>query len=212
MSTRLNSIIERLSTRHFLINLITVMVFVGGIISWNTTNKEELPDVTFNFVRVSTVYSGASAEDVEFFITQPIEEVLQGLDGVRKITSTSGAGASSISVELSSEVTDIDSMITEIQNQVSSVQLPEDVLDDPRVRVFETSKKAIIDIAIYRQDQPLLSVQDRAELQHYARGLETKLLNQNQIFEVRRQGYLKEEVSINVNPNQLFRYESCKRA
>ena len=71
------SLIKYFINRHFLINLLTLLIFCGGIIAWNATNKEELPDITFNTVRVSTVYSGASAADVEFYVTKPLEEALQ---------------------------------------------------------------------------------------------------------------------------------------
>lgn len=203
----MKKLVNHLISQHFLVNLITLVILIGGIISWNTTNKEELPDVTFNIARISTTYSGASAADIEFFITKPIEESLQGLDGIRQITSTSSPGNSSVAVELEQSVKDIDKKITEIQSQLSSVKLPNDILNDPQIRLFETSKKAIIDIAIYNQNTPLLSVNDRIELQQFARGLETKLLSQPEIFEIRRQGYLKEEINIIADPSTFNTYD-----
>lgn len=202
----MNALIRFFATRHFLANLITVVVLVGGVVAWNATSKEELPDITFNTVRVNTSYSGASAEDVEFYLTRPLEESLQGIDGVRRISSTSSPGNSSIAVELERSVTDVDKAVTDIQNQVNSVDLPDDVLDDPNVRVFETSKKAIIDIAIYDESAPLLSVAQRSKLQAIARGLEARLIAQPEIFEVRRSGYLQEEITIKANPLALSKY------
>lgn len=201
------SLIKYFINRHFLINLLTLLIFCGGIIAWNATNKEELPDITFNTVRVSTVYSGASAADVEFYVTKPLEEALQGINGVQRITSSTGQGSSSISVELDRTVKDIDKAVTEIQNQVSSVQLPVEIIRDPSVRVFETSKKAIIDIALYNESKNSLDVASRRELQAYVRGLENKLMSQPEIFEVRRSGYLKEEINIKADPTLFTRYE-----
>lgn len=203
----MTSLIRYFAQKHFLVNLITVLVLVGGVVAWNTTNKEELPDITFNTIQISTSYSGASAEDVEVYVTKPLEEALQGIDGVYRITSSTGQGSSSISVELEQSVKDIDKAVTEVQNQVSSVSLPEDVLKDPRVRVFETSKKAIIDIAIYNENKKILDVTSRAKLQEIVRGLENKLLSQPEIFEVRRSGYLTEEINIKAHPKLFTHFE-----
>lgn len=182
-------------------------MFIGGIVAWQVTSKEELPDITFNVVRVSTTYVGASADDVEVSVTKPLEDVIQGLDGVYRITSTSSTGQSSISVELSADVRDIDQVVTEIQRQVATVTLPPEVRDNPTVRVFETSKKAIIDIAIYNDEMPLLDVASRRELQQHVRGLENRLVQLPDVFEVRRSGYLVEAITINADPNLLRVYD-----
>ncbi len=203
----MNSIIRFFCKRHVLVNLITVLVFMGGVVAWMITSKEELPDITFNTVRVSTLYSGASAADIEFYVTQPLEELLQGIDGVYKLTSTSSSGRSSISIELDRSVKDIDKIVTEIQSQVSRVSLPDDILDDPSVRVFETSKKAIIDIALYDEDKNTLDIESRIKLQRVARGLESKLLAIPEVFSVNRSGYLTSEVLININPKKLAVYD-----
>ncbi|MGA0242582.1 MAG: efflux RND transporter permease subunit, partial [Candidatus Marinamargulisbacteria bacterium] len=204
----MTALIRYMIHRQFLVNLITILVFVGGILAWNMTNKEELPDVTFNVVRVATTYPGASAEDVEFYVTQPLEEALQGLDGIRRITSTSGPGSSRLSVELERSVDNIDAMVTAIQRQVSDVMFPDDVINLPRINVFETTKKAIIDIGMYHSGTALLSISDRIELQRYAKGLKTRLLATPEIVDVREQGYLNEEMTVQVDPQQLIRFDT----
>ena len=139
-------------------------------------------------------------------MTQPIEEALQGIDGIRRITSTSSPGSSSIAVELERSVKNLDKAVTDIQNQVNTVDLPDDILNDPNVRIFETNKKAIIDIAIYNEDAPLLSVKQRSELQAMARSLEARLIAEPEIFEVRRSGYLQEEITIKADPDALSKF------
>ena len=203
----MRSLIQFFIKRHILVNLITVGVLFAGIVFWNMTSKEELPDVTFNTVRISTAYSGASARDVEFYVTEPIEEVLNSLDGVYRITSSSAGGRSNISVELDKDVSDIDKAVTEIQRQIDTVQFPEDIINPPQVRVFETSKKAIIDIALYDENSPILDVTARQRLQEISRGLENRLVSEPEIFEVRKSGYLAEEVTIQVNPEKMLEYE-----
>ena len=55
--------------RHLLTNLLFVAVFLGGIASWKLMPKEELPDITFDTVRIRVHYPGASTEEVEYYVT-----------------------------------------------------------------------------------------------------------------------------------------------
>jgi len=87
----LEKIIQYFAKKHLLTNLIFTAIIIGGVFSWNHTKKEELPDITFDRVRISVRYAGASAEDVEYFISKPIEEKMRGVDGVYRIFSTSSA-------------------------------------------------------------------------------------------------------------------------
>ncbi len=203
----LEKIIQYFVRRHFLTNLVLLAVFVGGIFAWGHTNKEELPDITFDRLRIYVRYAGAPAEDVEYFITKPIEEAVRGLDGVRRVTSTSSAGQSDVSVELEHNYSDIDEAITEIRSAVLDVNLPDDVINDPTVRVFKTSKKAILDIALLDKDVHLLDFQSRRRLQKYALDLENQLLNLPEVNSVNRRGYLQEELQVKASPEKLIKFE-----
>ncbi|MDP8266391.1 MAG: efflux RND transporter permease subunit [Candidatus Aceula meridiana] len=203
----LEKFISYFTKRHLLANLIFISVFIGGIFAWNNTSKEELPDITFDRVRISVSYPGAPAEDVEYFVTKPIEEVVRGLDGVYRVTSTTSVGQSNINIEIEQNYPDIDQAVTEIRNTVLDVNLPTEVIDDPDVRVFKTSKKAIIDIALYDEDIHLLNPEQRRELQKYAFALESQLLNLPQVNSVNRRGYLDQELQIKVYPEKLLKYQ-----
>ncbi|MFH1782578.1 MAG: efflux RND transporter permease subunit [Candidatus Omnitrophota bacterium] len=192
--------------RHLLTNLLFVTVFVGGIISWIQIPKEELPDITFDRVGISVSYPGASAEEVEYYVTRPIEEVIRGLDGIYSIASSTGTGRSSVNVEIDKNYTDKDEVITDIRNAVLDVDLPEDIIDDPNVRVFKTSRKAIIDIGLILEDKDLLDVESRDTLQTLTLALENKLLSLPEVSSVNRSGYLKEEIHIKVDPQKLVDY------
>ncbi|MFH1384552.1 MAG: efflux RND transporter permease subunit [Candidatus Omnitrophota bacterium] len=196
-------IITYFARRHLLINFMFVAVFIGGVFAWQHTNKEEMPDITFDRVRITVRYPGAPAEDVEYFVTKPIEEELRGIDGVYRVTSTSSVGSSNISVELEPNYPNKDEAITEIRNGVLDVDLPDDVIDDPSVRVFKTSKKAIIDIALMYKDVHLLDVESRRILQKYAFSLENQLLNLSEVNSINKTGYLQEEIQIKVYPEKL---------
>lgn len=193
--------------RHLLTNAIFFSVIFAGIFAWRHTNKEELPAITFDFVRISVSYPGATADDVEYFVTKPIEEKVRGLDGVHKVSSSSSIGHANISVELEKDVDDIDEVVTEIRNEVLDVDLPEEVIDDPSIRVFQTAKKAILDIALLHKDYRILTTEGRRELQAYALALENQLLSLPEVNSVNRRNYLQEEIQIKVYPERLRRYE-----
>ncbi len=202
----LENFVKYFVKRHLLTNLIFISVIVGGIFSWHQIKKEEMPDVTFDRVMISASYPGATAEEVEHFVTRPIEEDVQGLDGVYRVTSTSSQGTSSVTIELEPDYPNKDEVITEIRSTALDVKLPDDVRDDPRVRVFKTSKKAIIDIAIFDTSTHLLDVKARQKLQEYAHALESQLLNLPEVNSINKSGYLTEEIQIAVDPKKLIEY------
>lgn len=171
------------------------------------TGKEELPDLTLDRIRISTFYPGASPEEVEHFVTRPIEDELRGVDGIYQITSNSSVGASTITVELEVNYPDKEEAITEIRNVVLDVDLPEDIIEDPDVSVFKTSKKAIIDICLYHKDIHLLDFKSRNELQTYAHALENQLLNLPQVNSINKSGYIQEELQIRFYPEKLIEYQ-----
>ncbi|MFC1592858.1 efflux RND transporter permease subunit, partial [Candidatus Omnitrophota bacterium] len=192
--------------RHLLANLLFISVFIGGIVAWNQIPKEELPDVTFDNVRITVSYPGASAEEVEYYVTRPIEEEVRGLDGIYRITSSTGVGTCNITAEIEKSYPDKDEVIADIRNAVLDVDLPEDIKDDPRVHVFKTSRKAIIDIGLIFEGENILDVESRQTLQAHALALENKLLSLPEVNSVSRSGYLDEEIHIKIYPEKLIDY------
>ncbi len=193
-------------SRHILTNLLFIIILVGGILSWPNIKKEELPDVTFDRVRISATYPGATAEEVEHFVTREIEEGLDGLDGIYRITSTSSQESSRVTVELEKDYPDKNEAISDIRNAVLDADLPEDIRDEPRVRVFKTSRKAILDVALVHTGAHLLDTEERQLLQKYALALETQLLNLPEVNSVNRSGYFQPELQVKVKPDKLIRY------
>lgn len=192
--------------RHILTNFICVAVFIGGIFFWYNTSKEAMPDITFDIVRVSASYPGASGEEVEHFVTRPLEDAVKGLDGVYRVSSTSSAGRSSITVELEQNYREKNEAIAEIKSAVLDVNLPDEIADEPRVGVFKTSKMAILDIALVDTEKHLLDFESRERLQAYVLALENQLLNLSQVNSVDRSGYLQEEIRIMAHPEKLTEY------
>ena len=100
----------------FVINLIIVL---AGILSYGLLPVREYPDVEIPVVSISTKYTGASPETIESTVTEPLEEALHGIEGIKSISSTSSKGQSTINVEFK-PYRDIDDATTDINNIVQS--------------------------------------------------------------------------------------------
>ncbi len=194
-------------SRHLLTNLLFAAVIVGGLLGWQHIKKEERPDVTYDKVRITANYPGATAKEVEHFVTRELEKELKAVDGVYRLFSTVSRGTTRVTVELERDYPNKDEAITEIRNAALNAKLPAEVRDKPRIRVFKSSKKAIIDISLINTKAHLLNAEQRRELQRYAAALEIQLTNLPQVNSVNRSGYLQRELQINVDPAKLVKYK-----
>jgi len=199
--------IEFFVNRHLLTNMIFISVIFGGLFAWQEIKKEERPDVTYDRVRINAIYPGATAEEVEHFVTRELEEELKAVDGVYRLYSSVSRGSTTVTVEMEKDLPNQKEVITEIRNAVLATQLPPEVRDKPSVRVFKSSKKAIIDIALIHKKAHLLTNPQRQEIQRIATALELQLTNLPQVNSINRSGYLQEELQINVDPKKLVRYQ-----
>ena len=202
----LKKIISYFAERHLLANFIIIGFFIGAFFSWQMIGKEDMPDVTFDFIRISTSYKNASPEDVDYFITSEIEESIKGLSGIISIRSSSAASSSSISVELEDDPDERASVISNIQTAVLSVDLPDDA-GTPSFREYKTSERAIIDIALINKNKEFLDKADREKLQDFADSLQSRLENLPLIREVNISGDLDKEILIQPDPVQMSFYD-----
>src|SRR6056297_1878661 len=201
----MKKIISYFAGKHLFANFFFLAVLIGGVVFWGLIQKEELPDMTLDFVRISVAYPGASAGEVEHFVTWPIEQELRSVNGLEEIRSTSSEGVCSIMVDLEKDTGDRATIITDIRNAVLSVNLPDEIRDTPDIREFKSSRKAIIDIAMYLDDVEFLKDADRKKLQKYVHSLENRLLGLEEINSISKTGYLKEELQVMLDPVKLAR-------
>ncbi|MFP4536562.1 MAG: efflux RND transporter permease subunit, partial [Spirochaetaceae bacterium] len=66
-----------------------VLIVIMGIIAYVQLPRESSPEIKQPYIFINTTYVGVSAEDIESLVTQPIEQELDGMDGVKEITSES---------------------------------------------------------------------------------------------------------------------------
>ncbi|MDA8792363.1 efflux RND transporter permease subunit [Bacteriovoracaceae bacterium] len=201
------SLIRYFSERHLLSNVLFFGMILMAIFAWFSIGKEEMPEFASNWIRVSSIYPGAPAEDVELFVTKPIEDELKGVVGIEEVVTTSSVGVSSIRIVIDDDYPDKDEVTREVKDAVLRADLPTQVRELPKIRQFKSSEKAILDIGIFHKKNEFLDAISRQELQEYALGFENQLLALKEVSSIERSHYRKPELQILVNPKDKNRLE-----
>jgi len=134
---------ELLLRNHPLANILFGVVLAIGSIAYVQMPREQDPEINFNWVNITTVLPGGSAEDVEKLLTQPLEDAIKQVADIRFVLSSSRENVSSILVrfrDISERVFDkrVADLRREIQNKARA-ELPPEVKDDPRILEITTS-------------------------------------------------------------------------
>ncbi|MCB0326111.1 MAG: efflux RND transporter permease subunit [Bdellovibrionales bacterium] len=202
----MKTLIQYFSKRHLLTNLLFVGVLLAAIGTWFEIGKEEYPDFAMDWVRFSLVYPGATAEDVELFVTKPIEKALKEVSGLYEISADSSSGSANFRITLQADLSRPEEVIQEIKNAVDRSSLPSEV-EDPVYRRFSSAEKAIIDIGFYHTEKKLLDDKDRRLLQTYALAFESQILSLPEVSGLDKSGYLKPELQVFVDPSKLSSFD-----
>ncbi|MCF6290177.1 MAG: efflux RND transporter permease subunit [Desulfobacterales bacterium] len=125
--------------------VLALIILVIGTYCYQSLPRESDPDITIPNVFVSTTYKGVSAADIETSITIHIEKKLKGLEGVKKISSISAQGLSSINIEFETDV-NIDDALQKVRDRVDEAKndLPADLEQDPSVFEVNFSERPIV--------------------------------------------------------------------
>jgi HAE1 family hydrophobic/amphiphilic exporter-1 len=124
---------------------------IMGAVSYTFLKIDRLPPISIPFVSVNMSYPGATAQDVEQLITEPIENAVSGMSGVYSIQSTSSEGTASIFVQLV-DGTDPTQASLEVERRVNAIRnkMPADATD-PRVNKADPSQQPIMEVALTGQ-------------------------------------------------------------
>jgi multidrug efflux pump len=177
--------------------IITVLITLAGIMSYNGLPKEQFPDVTVPQIFVTTIYPGASPTDMEQLVTKPIEKQLKGINGVQKVTSSSVQDFSSIIVEFNTSL-DVVQCKQKVKDAVDKAKrdLPQDLIQDPAITEFDISEIPIMSVNV-AGDFSL------DKLKEYADALEDRIEEMREITRVDMVGALEKEVQIDVDKYKM---------
>lgn len=146
--------------RPVLASVISIVVVLFGIIGFTSLGVREFPSVDPPIITVTTNYPGANPDVIESQITEPLEEAINGISGIRTITSTSSDGRSTISVEFDLAI-DLDNAANDVRDKVSGAvrNLPQDA-DPPVVAKSDANSEAIFSLTVQSDQKTLLELTD----------------------------------------------------
>lgn len=157
----MNKIINFSLKNKFAVWLLTIIVTIAGIYSGLNMKLETIPDITTPVVTVTTVYPGATPEEVADKVSKPMEEQLQNLSGVNVVSSSSFQNASSIQVEYDFDK-NMEKAETEIKDALANVKLPEGV-KDPKVSRVNFNAFPVISLSVASKNESLATLTENVE-------------------------------------------------
>ncbi|HRZ75936.1 MAG TPA: efflux RND transporter permease subunit, partial [Bacteroidales bacterium] len=177
--------------------LLTGVLLVFGLYSYRNLPKELFPEAVFPYIMVTTVYPGNSPLDIENLITRPIEKEIEGIRGVKKVTSNSAQDASLVFVEFNFGI-DVDAAMQDVKDAVDRAkgELPNDLMDDPVVADIDFSEFPVITVNL-SGDYSL------NELDNFAEYLEDEIEGIDEVSKVDIVGMMDREIQINADPVKM---------
>lgn len=177
--------------------LLTFLLAVFGFFSYRSLPKELFPDVVIPTVMVQTIYPGNPPIDIENLITRPLENEINTVTGIKKLSSNSTQDNSSIFVEFQTDI-EIEDALQDVKDAVDRVKsdLPGDLPSDPVVVDIDFSEFPIINVNLSGD----YSIN---ELKRYADFLEEEIEAVTEISKVDITGLDEREIQINVDPIKL---------
>ena len=143
--------------------VLSIGIVIFGVIGFTLLGVREFPAVDPPVISVSTSYRGASADVVETQITEPLEERVNGVAGIRSLTSVSREGRSTLTVEFELG-TDLDTAANDVRDRVSQAirALPPDV-DPPTISKADADGRPIVQVIMHSPERTLMELSRLAD-------------------------------------------------
>jgi multidrug efflux pump len=143
--------------------VMNIALVIFGMVGYRMLGVREYPSIDPPIITVRTNYTGANAEVIESQITEPLEKTINGIAGIKTLSSASNQGVSVITVEFSLE-TDLEAAANDVRDKVSQAvrQLPQDIDGPPVVNKADANSESIISMTVKSNTRNHLEVTDYA--------------------------------------------------
>ena len=193
----MKSLVRWFAHNHVAANLLMMTIFVGGLLTLPHIKREVLPEFSADLIVVKVVYPGATPEDIEKSICVRIEEQIQGLTGVRRITSSSSEGIGTVTVE-ALRGANVRRLLDDVKIRVDAIDnFPVDA-EKPVVQELLV-RRQVIDVAVYGDT-------DETSLKRLAERVRDELAALPDVTLVEITSARPYEISIEVPEENLRRY------
>lgn len=182
---------------HISADVLILLIAILGILSAMNIQRSQFPRAPSRNIAVETTYIGASPSEVEKGITIKIEEEIDGIEGIKKVTSTSMENISTVNIEIFSNYL-VEDVLTDVKNAIDRVNTFPDNSETPIIYKVERIDEAAIIM--------LSGDVDLKTLKAFTEKAEKQLLAKKEISKVELSGYPEEEIEIAVNEEALTTY------
>ncbi len=187
-------------------NLLSAIIIITGIFAFSTMQREAFGRVEFDIVLITTIYPGASPQEVEKLVTIPIEREIKSVEGIKKINSSSIDSRSGVVLTLEPDLSDKIRTLQEIRDAADRAKFdfPEDA-EEPMITELTSARTPIIEIALNSKAgaKPGLT---EWQLREQAKLLQEKLELIDDVAMVAMGGYRDREIRVEIDPVKMFLY------
>src|ERR1700730_8781757 len=188
--------------RPVLATVMNLMLILFGVVGYNFLAVRDYPAIDPPIITVNTSYTGANPDLIESQITEPLEKNINGIPGIRTISSNSSLGNSSITVEFNLGV-DLEAAASDVRDKVGQAtrSLPLDIDAPPVVSKADANSDFIMILAIQSRTKSLLYLSDYSE-----NVLQQQLQTINEVSSVNIFGQKRYSMRIWINPDKMNAY------
>src|SRR5258708_3781640 len=144
--------------------VMNLMIILFGVVGYNFLAVRDYPAIDPPIITVQTSYTGANPDLIESQISEPLEKNINGIPGIRTISSTSSLGSSYITVEFNLGI-DLEAAASDVRDKVGQAQrqLPLDIDAPPVVTKSDANADFILILAVQSRTKSLMELSDYAE-------------------------------------------------
>ncbi|MGY4385318.1 hydrophobe/amphiphile efflux-1 (HAE1) family protein [Pedobacter sp. UYP24] len=182
--------------------VMNLSILLFGVIGYNFLGVREFPNIDPTVVSVRTSYPGANSDIIESQITEPLEKSINGIDGIRNISSSSNQGTSNITIEFNLNK-NIDDAANDVRDKVSQAarSLPKDIDGNPVVSKADANSDAVITMTVQSDKRNVIQLSDYAE-----NVIAERLQTISGVSSIQIYGQRKYAMRIRIDPNKLAAY------
>ena len=205
----MKKIINFFAREHLLGNIITIFVLLAGLQALWSIRRDIWPDVDFNITVLNTFFPGASTSQVEKLVTNPIEQALQEVDGLKQVNSISTENRSVVILQLDREARSPDETNDDIRTAIEqTADLPDEVTP-PVVTPVRSQNQGILEVTVGLRDE---SPHNTLALHEAADTVADQLLLLPLSAGVQKKGLLPREYHVLTSWDKLSRYQVSLQA
>ncbi len=178
-------------------NLLMVLIVAAGFVTAFAVKKEVFPEFDLDQINITVPYLGASPAEVEEAVCVRIEEAIQGIDGIKQVTSTASEGSGRVNVELELGANK-SKVVDDVKSKVDAIDTFPEETEKPIIQEV-TARRQVIDVAVWGDT-------DERSLKVVAEQVRDELLAMPGITQVDLTNARPYEISVEVSEEKLQRY------